>query len=301
LLIEAFLEPADETAQENFEHFQKTIGWALKGICDHPGSSSGELIRRCYAKVARSDPSSMQSVERTWFEYDLRRRVHFAFELLLGSVVRTLFARVRANPDEIVSDWEVDPLLPSLAKNAFGWSDLPIADEVRVVSNRISRYALLEAGVPYASARQLDPGAAAAFAAGLLLACLKQSRPMREADLLAGGSSILEAAARIVDRYWNASFSALLRALVREGVVGPHLQNALRKMAAGGDCTLRFYPEGEQLCTTGLDVKAGRSGDRLGNVLGHLADLGLAERVSNTSFRISPRGNELLAGRGFAP
>jgi len=299
LLAEAFLEPTDQTDQEAFERFQETINWTLQSIRGQPGSGSGGLIRSCFADVVRSDPRAISAVERAWFEYELRRRVHFAFELLLRSVVRTLAVQVRANPDEIVGEWEIDPSLPSLVKDAFGWSELPIEDEVRVVSDGISRDALLEAGVPYASARKLEPAAAAAFAIGLLLACLKQSRPMREADLLTGEPSILEAAARIVERCWDSSLVELTRALVREGVVGPHLQNALRKMAAGGDCTLRFYPEGEQLCTTGLDVKAGRSGERLGNVLGNLADLGLAERVSNTSFNISQLGNEILARRGI--
>ena len=52
------------------------------------------------------------------------------------------------------------------------------------------------------------------------------------------------------------------------------------------------------VCTTGLGVKAGRSGERLGNVLGNLADLGFAERISNSTFQILPRGAELLAERG---
>lgn len=301
LLTEAFLEPADQTGQEGFERFQETINWALKGVANRPESGSGDLIRSCFARVATSDPRAVSAVERAWFEYDLLRRVHFAFELLLRAAVRTLLARVRASLDQIVSEWETDPSLPSLVSDAFGWIDLPIADQVRAVFDGIPRDALLDGGVPYGPARQLDPAASASFAAGIVLTCLKQSGPVREADLLIGDESILETAARIVDRYWNASFSELLHGLVCEAVVAPHLQNALRKMAAGGDCTLRFYPEGQQLCTTGLDVKAGRSGERLGNVLGNLADLGLAERVSNTSFRISERGRELLSGRGFAP
>ena len=90
LLAEAFLEPAEQSGQEGFDHFQETINWALTGVVEHPGSGSGELIRACYAKVVDSGTNATSSVERAWFEYDLRRRVHFAFELLFRSVVQTL-------------------------------------------------------------------------------------------------------------------------------------------------------------------------------------------------------------------
>ena len=86
--------------------------------------------------------------------------------------------------------------------------------------------------------------------------------------------------------------------LVSDCAIIPHVENALRKMAAGGKCTLRFYTDGDLLCPTGVIVRAGRSGDRLRNVLGSLADVGLAERVGNTAFRITPAGQRFLAERG---
>ncbi len=94
------------------------------------------------------------------------------------------------------------------------------------------------------------------------------------------------------------TFGALVLRLLKECVVSPHLDNALRKMAAGGKCTLRFYPDGNRLCTTGTSAKAGQSGERLGNVLGILADAGFAERTTNTSFRLSAQGRDLLTERG---
>ena len=298
LLAKAFLEPVEGIDLQEFERFQQTITWSLSRIQDHGGSGSADLIRDVYADVARRRAEGSSPVERTWFEYDLRRRVHFAFELLLRSVASTLGSRVRATTEEIVEEWEENRVLPPVVTEAVGWSELPRQVAVEIVWERLPTEAFLDSGVPYTAARQLDAAGSAAFAVGLLLASLKQTEVMLEAGLLNGENSILEKAMELVKRSWQDNLGVFTRTLVRDGVVGPHLQNALRKMAAGGDCTLRFYPDGELLYTTGLDVKAGRSGERLGNVLGNLADMGFAERISNTSFRITPRGEDLLAQRG---
>ena len=50
-------------------------------------------------------------------------------------------------------------------------------------------------------------------------------------------------------------------------------------MSQGQKCSLRFYPEGALLRPTSTPVAAGFSGDRLGNVLGIWADLGMLERL----------------------
>jgi predicted transcriptional regulator len=46
-------------------------------------------------------------------------------------------------------------------------------------------------------------------------------------------------------------------------------------MGQGQKCSLRFFPDGDLLRPTGKTVRAGYSGDRLSNVLGMLADLGI--------------------------
>ena len=105
--------------------------------------------------------------------------------------------------------------------------------------------------------------------------------------------------AELFESQLRESLPEVLRQLLRELVVGPHLQNALRKMAdqPHAKCTLRFYPDGQVLWTTGTGVKAGRSGDRLGNVIGLLADLGYLERITNTRFRPTDLGVFLIRRR----
>jgi len=299
LLAQAVLEPGEGVDVAMFDRFQETISWSLENIGQLQTANSRELIAACYAKLAGGNFTISRPVERAWFEYDLRRRTHFSFELLLKSVVRVVDSRVRANIDEIIHEWQQDPSLPQFVHECFGWRELPFGKTVSEVAAGIPEDTFLE-GVPFDSARQLDSAAGAGFAVGLLLLSLHHSQGMREAGRLTGKPSIMEKAAQIVEEHWERSLAELLDALIREGVVGPHLQNAFRKMVAGGKCTLRFYLDGENLCTTGLGVKAGVSAERLGNVLGIIADLGFAKRASNTSFRLTQSGSQLLKKRGIS-
>lgn len=73
------------------------------------------------------------------------------------------------------------------------------------------------------------------------------------------------------------------------------MSTTLRKMSQGQRCSLRFYPEGALLRPTGTPVAAGRSGDRLGNVLGMWADLGILDRQPG-GYALSERGRRLASG-----
>ena len=77
-------------------------------------------------------------------------------------------------------------------------------------------------------------------------------------------------------------------------VIEAHLSTTLRKMSQGQKCSLRFYPEGALLRPTGRGTSAGQSGDRLGNVLGMWADLGVLERQDG-GFRLTEHGCALAA------
>jgi hypothetical protein len=73
--------------------------------------------------------------------------------------------------------------------------------------------------------------------------------------------------------------SDVLTKLLSEVVVERHLQTTLRKMGAGQQCSLRFYPEGRLLLPTNEKTTAGSSNDRLQNVLGVLTDIGVLTRT----------------------
>lgn len=88
----------------------------------------------------------------------------------------------------------------------------------------------------------------------------------------------------------------LLLSCLADTLVEAHLATTLRKMSQGQKCSLRFYPEGALLRPTGTPVAAGFSGDRLSNVLGIWADLGVLERAEGGKFELSDYGRG-LAGR----
>ena len=89
----------------------------------------------------------------------------------------------------------------------------------------------------------------------------------------------------------------LMAAVIDRGVVESHLNTTLRKMGHGLKCSLRFFPDGRILRPTGMRVAAGFSGDRLGNVIGVLTDLGM---IDHDGAGLTSRGHLLLGRLGGA-
>jgi hypothetical protein len=298
LLKRCLLEPLDGLEGEGFQRFQDTIGWALGGIASISDAQSDDLISRAYTAVVGRQGQGSSKVEIAWCEYEARRRVHFACELLLASVTETLNAMGRSTAAAVVETMAGGDL-PDLVVDTFGWSRLPIARRMGALLSDAKRLPI-DTNVAYRDARQLSPAAKAGYAVGLLLLCTAQTAPLRQQGAFTGPSSAMETVASILESGSNEPLGERLHVLVRDCAIIPHVENALRKMAAGGKCTLRFYPDGDFICPTGVRVRAGRSGDRLRNVLGSLADVGLAERIGNTAYRITPAGQQLLSARGAA-
>lgn len=300
LVRTAFLVVCDDVDAGAFERFQATVTWALGKVDKLGTAGSADVIRDEYSEISGQTEPSHKSVERAWFEYDLRRRTHFALELLLRAFTLTLERREKSTIGGVLAEWRREPSLAPFAAERLDWPGEVWTRPLSELRQQLPADAFLERGVPYDLARKLDAPNAAAFSVGVLLACSRQSAAVRERGGLLAGPSVLE---RITDLFADlaeAELVEVLRRLLRECVVGPHLQNALRKMAdqPQAKCTLRFYPDGEVLWTTGIGVKAGRSGERLGNVMGLLADLGYLERVTNTTFRLTPLGASWVEQHG---
>jgi hypothetical protein len=100
----------------------------------------------------------------------------------------------------------------------------------------------------------------------------------------------MELAFDLIERYASRPLSASLRELCIHLAVEPHLRTTLRKMGQGQQCSLRFYPEGSVLQSTGIGVMPGFSNSRLDNVLGMLADVGLFNRVAGGRFVLTEKG-----------
>jgi hypothetical protein len=254
--------------------------------------SSG-LIQYNYRKCVTSEPETLSSVEIGWAEYDLRRRVHFALELLLEAFTETLMQLTEGTVEKVVQEWRTEPSIPPLLFKVLPFHSAPFDVPTKNVEELVPTEAFLDVPLEPRRARELTPCAKALCAVVVLIASRIQSTKLRANGKILDRRNYLERAFMILEQKQAASLTDLVTALVFQVAIEPHLKTTLRKMGGRQKCSLRFYPEGDVLRPTGTPVRAGYSGDRLGNVLGMLADLGHFEREDG-GFRLSPRGRAWL-------
>ena len=293
VLEEALLRPHVQTEETlgTYERFLATSQWAFKTLDGHTMSSS-ELILDAYRTA--STGASSTAVTLAWTEYELRRRGHFAVELLLSSLADTLMDLTEATVEQVVDAWDDDAPLPEVVATATGWSGSSFKNSVADLAASVPSDAYLVGPLRGSVARSLTSRARSLYACGLLLACKKQTEELRKAERIPARRSYLERVFGILDEAGMRPLSETTKRLLHEVVVEAHLSTTLRKMSQGQKCSLRFFPEGALLRPTGTPVAAGCSGDRLGNVLGIWADLGVLERADGARFTLSDYGRSLV-------
>src|SRR5262249_19308172 len=149
---------------------------------------------------------------------------------------------------------------------------------LRQVEEKLDEQAFLEHPPNPRIARDLSPADRALYALSLLVACARQAGAHRPRWPMTRADHYLDQAFKTLRGCHDRQVSECVIELLTCAVVEPHLTTTLRKMSQGQKCSLRCYPEGELLRPTGVAVRAGYSGDRLGNVLGMWADLGCLNR-----------------------
>jgi hypothetical protein len=294
LLETAFREPYLDAPgiHQIYERFFATVAWASKAVQQDPMWSSG-LIQYNYRKCVTSGPETLSSVEIGWAEYDLRRRVHFALELLLEAFTETLMQLTEGTVGEVVQEWRTESSIPPLLFKVLPFNSAPFDVPAKNVEKLIPSEAFLDVPLEPRRTRELTPCAKALYAVVVLIASRIQAAKLRANGKILDRRNYLERAFMILEQRQSASLADLVTELVFQVAIEPHLKTTLRKMGGRQKCSLRFYPEGDLLRPTGTPVRAGYSGDRLGNVLGMLADLGHFEREDG-GFRLSPRGRAWL-------
>ena len=294
LLLDAFLHEYANNAEvkTKYRRFLATSSWAFRELDTTP-MSSDQLIATAYKSVARGDTED--DVVMAWAEYELRRRVHFAMELLLGALTDTLMDLAEGTVDDILDNWSKSEAVPPLVSEVLvinqPWLDITLKD----VEEGLATDVWLKQSVPSTDARNLTAWCKALLAVCILVAARRQTGPARESSKLPNRGSYLERAFSLLDVEHGSSLRTVLRKLLVEVVIEPHLSTTLRKISQGQQCSLRFYPEGALLRPTGIRVAPGRSGDRLENVLGMWADLGMLDR-QGASFSLTERGRRMAAG-----
>ncbi|HQO62974.1 MAG TPA: hypothetical protein PK528_05130 [Syntrophorhabdus sp.] len=294
LLAEAFRSPyLDNPIIKNmYGRLTETVKWLAKAAVSNTISSS-VFIRDNYRRCVISKIELLSKVEIAWTEYELRRRVHFAQELLLDALTETLMRITEGNINQVLREWVAESPFPPILSKLLPFPSIPLELSMEKIDAEIPASAFLEDPPDPQRIRGLEPCPKALYAITLLMACRRQSAQLRKTGKINNRKSYLERAFKILDGSLNRSLVETLRDLVIQVAVEPHIGTTLRKMGNNQQCSLRFYPEGDLLRPTGTSVRAGYSGDRLGNVLGMLADIGYFERERN-GFKLSANGRAFL-------
>ena len=293
LLLDAFVKPYVDrpVVTETYRRFLETSRWAFRHLDARP-MSSAQLIGTAYEDAV--ERGSGGKVGTAWAEYDLRRRVHFAIELLLCALTETLMDLTEGTVDNVLEVWSSEEPLPPLLADVFGIEQPVLLADIEGIEATTSKDAWLKRPIPMAAARGLASWCKAIFAIGVLATARRQTSELRASSEIPDRCGYMERAFAILEAEQKSPLRTALRRLLVEVVIEAHLSTTLRKMSQGQKCSLRFFPEGALLRPTGVPVSAGQSGDRLGNVLGMWADLGVLERKGG-GFVLTERGRRLAA------
>ena len=282
-----------------YDHFKKTVLWLLKWLMNMGTISAQEAIVRNYSHcVSSSDINTLTDYQLGWCEYELRRRCHFSFELLLRAFNCTLLdlgaADYNTIINEIVSRYEYSEYMTNILSGSNGD---PYSMNVDCLNKLLGGSLFLNLPIERGKIQNFDEGTICLYAICLIMACLKQTEQLRLSNKIPSRhhdtSSYMEKAFDIIKRSESNNLIELLDLLLKEVSIEAHLKTTWRKMGQQQKCSLRFYPDGQVFRPTGKLTKAGYSGSRLGNVLGMLGDIGICDRIDNNSFQANDRSAKI--------
>jgi len=294
LLLQAMFEPGAAENSEQYERFARTVCLALTAI-SRGMTGSPQILAATYARACHSAPTGLDEVDTAWATYELHRRVHFSLELMLNALTSIIVDRDGTTANEAIEEWTADDwpqqLETYLDLSGFSWSM-----RLREFADRVNDASFLAGPVERNTGRNMPTrGATALFAMALLCATWRQSRSLRTERHLRGEHAGMYSAFPILEANLDQPLTEAALEVVERCVIEAHLTTTLRKMGHGMKCSLRFFPDGRILRPTGIEVVAGYSGDRLGNVIGVLSDVGFIAPEGNT---LTPAGEDLLESLG---
>lgn len=274
LLQEAFLTPFTDESEEVLESYTKfndTMVWTLKQL-DEPKKPQ-ELIYNNYDYCITQEATNLREIELHWFEFELRRRVHFSLELLLKALSHTLDELNGATTLQVVNNWIEDIKFSNHIEDGHEHYHALMNDYQNILEDDIfSKYQTPE-----------NASEQALHAISILEVCRKQS-----SKLLSSISNVdndyMRKAFYILDELHTSKVYESIVKVTNFCVVEPHLKTTLRKMGQGQQCSLRFFPEGKKLVPTGIDTNAGVSGSRLNNTIRMMSDIGICQALDNGNF-----------------
>src|SRR5262249_41595202 len=140
LLREAFRQPYHDVlnVQSLYSRFNATVRWACGGIT-HGNGSSEELIRENYRKAVDPTTTGLSEVQLVWAEYELRRRVHFALELLLSALTSTLLDLSEGTVENVLAALLTSDPLPEFLMTVFPFDVAPYHKTLAEMANGLAQ------------------------------------------------------------------------------------------------------------------------------------------------------------------
>lgn len=126
LLRQALLTPYVEHAgvQQSYHRFTQTAELFMSALDSNAAvMTSGAILRTNYRTVVTE--AQCNEVRYSWAEYELRRRVHFALELLLGALTQTLMDLVEGTVEQVLAEWASSWSKPPLLNDLYAFSECP--------------------------------------------------------------------------------------------------------------------------------------------------------------------------------
>lgn len=287
LLLAALDVPAGKGAEAHTERFRRTRVWAIHALADAPTWGDG-LVDRAYADLVQG--RTEQAVPLIWGEVALRKRVHFALEMLLASLANSLDRERGTTIEEVTAGFAADLArdgAPGIVTRTLGTQPIQLSDSWASLQQRVPDDAFL-ADPPRANWGGSGPASSALTALVLLAATERQSRDLRSTGVVKDRAQAMDSTfARVANHPGSVADVAV--ELLRFEVASRHLRHTMRKMSVGQSNSLRFFPRGDALVRMGEGTSGAFSATRLDSVLQMMADFGHLE-LTDAGFQPTDAG-----------
>ena len=199
LLQDAFVREyvSSSEVSTRYRRFLATTTWAFKRL-DRDAMSSAQLIAAAYREAA--DGRSGDEVGMAWAEYELRRRVHFALELLLGALTDTLMDLTEGTVADVLDAWSSDePMFRQFLSEVLAIEQPVWRVTLEDMYEGLPTEAWLKHPLPVSEARNLPAWCKALFGVAVLGASRRQTQVARAASQIPHRESYLEHAFAVLD------------------------------------------------------------------------------------------------------
>ena len=288
LLQESFLIPFDISnieVKESYNKFNKTIEWILRNLDEH--MKPRELINNNYEYCITKNADQLSAIELNWFEFELRRRVHYSLELLLKALSFSLDELNGAKVERVIETWFEDIELSNIFSNGSQY-----------FTSTLKEYQDFLDEDEFFEPEPIGASEQALLAISIIEVCRLQSSDLLEYISEIEGIDYMRKTFNILLELEEKPVYTVLIEVLKYCVIEPHLKTTLRKMGQDQQCSLRFFPEGQKLMPTGVETKAGISGSRLNNTMRMISDIGFCEAGNGGTFVRNEMSDTVLTQLG---